>query len=345
MLNEHQGHRNDRGEKDRLKPEAGRNTRMKWIGPAILTWLALLPALAQTIGPGRALTFDGAGAYVAIATTGSLSGTFTVELWARPDDPNAVRALLSSRFLTQEFGFDMQLGAWLPFGSTRIHADIGNGSYWITTFADADFPYSPGEWHHIAYVISPSVYHIYADGVLVGTGAVSENDAILYDQGHQLGIGHSAFPNSCWQGELDEVRIWSTARSAAEIQANMGGSLTGTEPGLMGYWRFDEGSGTTVADASGHGFDGTLVDGPAWVDSTAPIGSQPIGPLLNIQRSGSNKIVVHWPAFATGFILQETSTLRPPAWADVADAPIEIGGQNVVVISPLPGNGFYRLKK
>jgi hypothetical protein len=36
--------------------------------------------------------------------------------------------------------------------------------------------------------------------------------------------------------------------------------------GLVGWWKFDEGAGTRAADSSGHGFHGTLVGGPAWVD-------------------------------------------------------------------------------
>src|SRR5436190_19861696 len=31
-----------------------------------------------------------------------------------------------------------------------------------------------------------------------------------------------------------------------------------------GHWRFDEGSGTTAADSSGNGHDGTLINGPLW---------------------------------------------------------------------------------
>jgi len=60
--------------------------------------------------------------------------------------------------------------------------------------------------------------------------------------------------------------------------------------------------------------------------------------------AGLNKMLVHWPASATGFVLQEISTLNPPAWTDVADQPIEIGGQKLVIISPPAGNRFYRFK-
>ena len=34
--------------------------------------------------------------------------------------------------------------------------------------------------------------------------------------------------------------------------------------GLVGYWKFDEGTGTSAADSSGHGNNGTLTSGPTW---------------------------------------------------------------------------------
>jgi len=38
-----------------------------------------------------------------------------------------------------------------------------------------------------------------------------------------------------------------------------------TDPSLMGYWSFNEGSGTVAADTSGHGNNGQLMNGPVWV--------------------------------------------------------------------------------
>jgi len=37
------------------------------------------------------------------------------------------------------------------------------------------------------------------------------------------------------------------------------------QTGLVGYWKFDEGSGTTAYDSSGNGNNGILVNGPTWV--------------------------------------------------------------------------------
>lgn len=35
--------------------------------------------------------------------------------------------------------------------------------------------------------------------------------------------------------------------------------------GIVGYWNFDETSGTTAADSSGNNNAGTLVNSPSWI--------------------------------------------------------------------------------
>jgi hypothetical protein len=77
-------------------------------------------------------------------------------------------------------------------------------------------------------------------------------------------------------GIIDELRAWNVARSEAAIQATMHQRLAGNEPGLVGYWRFDDGSGTSAADISPTGnpllLGATATDTvPTWVVSTAPI--------------------------------------------------------------------------
>ena len=39
-----------------------------------------------------------------------------------------------------------------------------------------------------------------------------------------------------------------------------------SDPNLIGWWTFDEGMGTIAMDWSGHGNDGTLVNGPKWLE-------------------------------------------------------------------------------
>ncbi len=45
------------------------------------------------------------------------------------------------------------------------------------------------------------------------------------------------------------------------VQASLGQVV---DPNLVGWWKFDEGSGTVAADSSGNGRDGTLLLGPVW---------------------------------------------------------------------------------
>ena len=42
--------------------------------------------------------------------------------------------------------------------------------------------------------------------------------------------------------------------------------VEGADPSLVGWWRFEEGSGTTVYDSSGSGLDGELVGGATWTE-------------------------------------------------------------------------------
>lgn len=54
-------------------------------------------------------------------------------------------------------------------------------------------------------------------------------------------------------------------------QAGSGG--TGGLPGLVAAWEFDEGTGTSTSDASGHGHTGTIASGVTWVTSGCKFGA------------------------------------------------------------------------
>src|SRR5205823_11599742 len=60
--------------------------------------------------------------------------------------------------------------------------------------------------------------------------------------------GTSIYPS--FNGWMDEIRVWSVARSAAEIEAARGQAVAPTTPGLALYLRLEEGSGTEIGRAS-----------------------------------------------------------------------------------------------
>lgn len=61
-----------------------------------------------------------------------------------------------------------------------------------------------------------------------------------------------------FDGSVDEVRVWSQAHSAFELDAAKFTPLSGSKVGLEAYWRFDEGSDTTTGDSTGHGYSGAI---------------------------------------------------------------------------------------
>jgi len=67
------------------------------------------------------------------------------------------------------------------------------------------------------------------------------------------------------------------------------------------------------------------------------LGVQMAPPMLRIERSGDN-LVISWNSAETDFVLQETETLTPSAWADSAS-----DASNPVNIKPNLKVQFYRL--
>lgn len=90
----------------------------------------------------------------------------------------------------------------------------------------------------------------------------------------KIGYWHSNGLTFNFPGKIDELRIWNRSLSQSEIREGMCKKLTGNEPGLIGYWTFDETSGNTVIDKSVNGFNGQLMNSPTRVFSGASIGDE-----------------------------------------------------------------------
>ena len=78
-------------------------------------------------------------------------------------------------------------------------------------------------------------------------------------------------------GTVGDVRIWNRALSESEIASEYNHLLTGNESGLVAYYNFEDGTGsTTLTDLSPNGYDGTLMNmDPSndWTTSGASIGA------------------------------------------------------------------------
>ncbi|MEQ1871679.1 MAG: LamG domain-containing protein, partial [Vicinamibacterales bacterium] len=129
-----------------------------------------------------------------------------------------------------------------------------------------------GAWHHVAVsydgrggATAANGIQIYIDGV--AAPMVRQNSATyvaMRNTTAPLSIGREGPSWYQFDGGMDDVRVWSVTRSAAEIAGARSTELTGSESGLVGYWRFNGGSGTSAVNDATTGA-GTLTNGVVWV--------------------------------------------------------------------------------
>jgi hypothetical protein len=129
--------------------------------------------------------------------------------------------------------------------------------------AHAAIPIEADRWYHVAGTYDGETICVYLDGRLEGSNVIGPKSI---GNSEPLMFGQQDVPGYAYHlaGYLEEVRIWNYARTEGQIEATMDVSLTGSEPGLMGYWDFNEPAGCqTVYDltANGnHGYLGTSAD-------------------------------------------------------------------------------------
>ena len=101
----------------------------------------------------------------------------------------------------------------------------------------------------------------------------AETKALTFDLfGTILDLGGSLMPfHASFVGQIDEVRVWNIVRTEADIRSDMITQLNGDEPGLVGYWKFDEDKDGVVADVSPNRNHGNLVGNAKLIDYVRPV--------------------------------------------------------------------------
>ena len=220
------------------------------------TLLSLTSMQAQTI-PSNALHFDGTDDYVVTTHQGASGNSArSVEAWIRTTANCIPGAGGGIQQTIVDWGV-FATGARFTFNllwanAPRIEVG-GNGLSGVTAVND-------GYWHHVAVTYDPNAtnqYKIYVDGQLDAQGnlTVSTNTST----GTYVQIGKRVDGNNPFTGEIDEVRIWNTARTAAQIAANYTKELCSPPITLVAYYQANQGiaSGnnsaiSTLTDAVGN---------------------------------------------------------------------------------------------
>jgi len=220
----------------------------------------------------NALMFDGSDDYIDL-TDMNLDGDFTLEAWINLDDFSVnYRPILSKNKADGTGNYNCEFNLQVHLSSGNLDFFMGNGSGYgvildANTSSDQDINLS--QWYHVAVTVDGIVCTMYLNGVQVDQENFS-GTRLTGSQPVQIGR-YNAGSLQLWDGKIDEVRIWNTVRTKAEIRANMYKELTGTETGLIAYYKFNETSGTTLDDATSNNNDGTLnnMTGSEWQASAA----------------------------------------------------------------------------
>lgn len=213
--------------------------------------------------PATALHFDGVNDSVDIPhQLGQLGYPFTVEAWVKTTDTHGL--LVSKYVASSGNGWQMgteggKLTAWFfrPGGAGAIFPS-GSGLVGATTINN-------GAWHHVAFVVDSTGGRLYVDGVSDGFSGWTWGTPGPATTTAPVRLGdvtvQAVYP---FAGTLDEVRIWSVARSAAELLANKDTELAVMPPCLVGYYKLNYGTvgannaGVTSAVDETGGASGTL---------------------------------------------------------------------------------------
>jgi hypothetical protein len=172
-------------------------------------------------------------------------------------------------------------------------------------------------WTHIAVTYSATSQHMifYVNGTQKFLRSANGNINKLHQTEHMV-IGNWNVLTSGFKGIIDEVRLWNSALSSSTIQKWMNKIVTSSHPNfsnLKGYWKFNEGTGLTTADASENGNTGSLVNGPIWIPSTYPMvgtgrirGNKFFDKNINGQKDIDELGIDNWKIILSGSWLEST---------------------------------------
>ena len=246
-------------------------------------------ATVSTSGTGSALSFDGINDYVRVTTDTDLplnNTARTMSAWIYDaGDDNSWGSVMhwggAEHCSGYMWGFGIRSGKLTMWGGCKD---------WITSL---DIP--KNEWTFISATYDGSKLRAWVNGVKDSTSAsnyqTSTSDLFIGGETINNGISFRQF----FYGKIDDVSIWDEALNDGEVAAIYGGVTPTSNSGsytssssLVGYWNFNEGSGSIVSDGSATGNSGAI-SGATW--TTASVGGNTVITIDPTNNFGSNQTV------------------------------------------------------
>ena len=170
-----------------------------------------------------------------------ITGNLTIEAWVKIESAptsgifysiaskwNGDTSNRSYMFAYGDVGGTKKLRlVWSPDGAVTV--DQG----------DVNYDLGIGTWHHVAMVFTAASHsaEFFVDGISVGSA--SDTSTSILNGTASFEVGNHDGGTFYFDGLIDDVRVWNVARTNSEINTNKSVELTGSESGLVGYWKLN----------------------------------------------------------------------------------------------------------
>ncbi len=188
--------------------------------------------------------------YASDNPTLSITGSLTLSAWIRPESVGAGLYNIIAKWDGTNESFRLAQNG----DEIRLELD-SSGNYIETTSTNLT---AASTWYHIVgiYDSSQGTAKIYINGLEAATTTSGTIPSSIGDDAGRFHIGAEDSTTSAanfYDGIIDEARVYNRAFSPSEVA-----KLYEWAPGPVGWWSMDEGSGTSVNDLSGKGYNGTI---------------------------------------------------------------------------------------
>jgi len=206
----------------------------------------------------HSLEFDGVDDYVDFGNldfiSAGIQNEYTVSFWLNMESYNTVasggQAVIFGDEVSQNNGILIQISTTEGYGAYTAGAGAGVG------YSNYFPPLN--QWVYFTQVQSTNGIDLYINGDYYQNLTNQTNSETSNNTTVGLHAGSSGPALRPFDGKMDKLTVWDKALTQQEIQNYMTTQLNGNENGLVGYWNFNEGSGTTAYDATANGNNGTI---------------------------------------------------------------------------------------
>ncbi len=208
-------------------------------------------------------SFDGIDDYIDCGSSSYLLNVteFSFSLWVKQTTATSTKGIFGDWAYNSRGNFILQT-LTVSGNSTKLQFGIRESSGFKLVNTD-NYVFTENTWNHIAIIFNSGSLNIYVNGVNeTFTGDVLPTS--LVNSLGTLVIGKFAGLGRYFNGNIDEVSVFDSAISIGDVWDGSGEPTDLTDLSPIGYWRFEEGSGTTAIDSGSGANDGTLINGVAY---------------------------------------------------------------------------------